>query len=103
LDSPVVDWTSTLALQADHRHVPAPVTWTAERITEQRGDLSFADLDFTRPAFVGSLRAPMLLYADLSDTTVPPGPTLRLAALRPELTTLVTTVGGEHTGSWNVA
>ncbi len=103
LDSPVVDWTSTLALQADHRHVPPPVTWTAERITEQRGDLSFADLDFTRPAFVRSLRAPMLLYADLSDTTVPPGPTLRFAALRPELTTLVTTVGGEHTGSWNVA
>jgi dienelactone hydrolase len=102
LDSPVVDWTSTLTLQARHRHVPGPITWTAERITEQRAGLSFADLDFNRPAFTASLRTPILIFVDLVDTTVPPGPTLRFAAHRPDLISATTTVGGEHTGSWNV-
>jgi hypothetical protein len=43
------------------------------------------------------------VFVDLSDTTVPPGPTLRFAALRPDLIRLTTTVGGQHTGSWNAA
>ena len=102
LDSPVVDWTSTLTLQARHRSVPGPITWTAERITEHRADLSFDDLNFNRPAFTKALRAPMLIFVDLADSTVPPAPTLRLAAARPDLISVTTTVGGEHTGSWNV-
>jgi uncharacterized protein len=102
LDSPVVDWKSTLALQARHRSVPGPVTWTAEQITEHRADLSFDDLDFNRSAFTKALRPPMLIFVDLADTTVPPGPTLRFAAARPDLIHLTATVGGEHTGSWNV-
>jgi uncharacterized protein len=102
LDSPVVDWTSTLTLQARHRHVPGAITWTAERITEERADLSFAGLNFNRPAFTKALRTPMLVFVDLADTTVPPGPTERFAAQRPDLIRVTTTVGGEHTGSWNV-
>jgi len=102
LDSPVVDWTSTLTLQARHRSVPGPITWTAERITEHRAGLSFGDLDFNRPAFTKALRAPMLIFVDLADSTVPPAPTLRFAAARPDLIKATTTVGGEHTGSWNV-
>jgi uncharacterized protein len=101
LDSPVVDWTATLTLQAEHRHVPGAIIWTAERITEQRAGLSFGDLDFTRTAFVKALRTPVLLFVDLSDTTVPPGPALRFAAQRRDLVALTVTVGGEHTGSWN--
>ncbi|SDE25955.1 alpha/beta hydrolase family protein [Glycomyces harbinensis] len=45
LDSPVVDWNSTLDMQAADRDVIAPITWAAKRIVEWRADLDFDDLD----------------------------------------------------------
>jgi pimeloyl-ACP methyl ester carboxylesterase len=100
LDSPVLDWTATLDLQGAQRHLPGPLTWTAERLVEQRAALSLGGLDQLR--YASSLRVPVLLFVDRSDTTVPPDTALRFARSRPDLVTLVATSGGNHTGSWNV-
>ncbi len=100
LDSPVLDWRATLDLQAAQRHLPQPLTWTAETLVEQRAGLSLDGLN--QLTYAPRLRVPVLLFVDRSDTTVPPDQALRLARLRPDLVTLVATSGGEHTGSWNV-
>lgn len=100
LDSPVLDWTATLDLQASERSLPGFLTWTAERVVEQRAHLSLGDFDQVSRA--RSVTTPILLFVDRSDATVPPGPSLRFAAARPDLVTLVTTSGGDHTRSWNV-
>jgi uncharacterized protein len=98
LDSPVVSWSKTLDRQAANRHVPGFVTWTAERIAERRADLKFSDFDQGAAPLPD---IPMLLYVDLADSTVPVAPALAFAAARPHQVRLVTTAGGEHTGSWN--
>jgi pimeloyl-ACP methyl ester carboxylesterase len=99
LDSPVVDWGATLQLQASHRHLPGALTWTAERIVEWRGGFKFDALDQLR--YADNLNVPVLLFVDLADSTVPVEPALRLAEARPDLVKVVTTAGGDHTGSWN--
>jgi pimeloyl-ACP methyl ester carboxylesterase len=76
------------------------LTWTAERLVEQRGGLTLDSLDQLR--YAPRLRVPVLLFVDRSDTTVPPGTALRFARSRPDLVALVATSGGDHTGSWNV-
>jgi pimeloyl-ACP methyl ester carboxylesterase len=100
LDSPVMDWNATLALQARQRHLPGFLTWTAERLVERRARLSLGEFD--QLDYAPRLTVPVLMFVDLSDTMVPPGPSLRFARTRPDLVTLVTTSGGNHTGSWNV-
>nr|WP_277349824.1 alpha/beta fold hydrolase [Planosporangium thailandense] len=100
LDCPVLDWNATLDLQASQRSLPEFLTWTAERVVEQRAHLSLDDFDQVDRA--GTFTTPFLLFVDRSDSTVPPGPSLRFAAARPDLVTLVTTSGGDHTRSWNV-
>jgi pimeloyl-ACP methyl ester carboxylesterase len=100
LDSPVLDWTSTLALQGRQRNLPAPLTWTAERMVERRDQLTLSDFDQRR--YAPQLSVPTLLFVDRSDTTVPPAASLQFGHLRPDLVTLITTSGGDHTGSWNV-
>jgi pimeloyl-ACP methyl ester carboxylesterase len=101
LDSPAIDWTNVLDFQGAQRQLPGFVTWTAERIVEWRAGLSLADLD-GRP-YAHQLSVPTLAFLDTDDQTVPNGPTLDfVAAARPGLATLVTTSGGDHTGSWNV-
>jgi len=99
LDSPVVDWSATLDLQASHRHLPGGLTWTAERIAEWRAGFDFDALDQLR--YADELNVPILLFVDLADSTVPVEPALRLADARPDLIKVVTTAGGDHTGSWN--
>jgi len=100
LDSPVLDWNATLSLQAAQRSLPGVLTWTAERLIEIRAHLSLDDFDQVRQA--SALGVPVLLFVDLDDTTVATAPSLAFAQARPDLVTLVTTRGGEHTGSWNV-
>jgi pimeloyl-ACP methyl ester carboxylesterase len=100
LDSPVLDWKATLDLQGAQRHLPQLLTWTAEKLVEQRAGLSLDGLN--QLTYAPRLRVPVLLFVDRSDTTVPPDQASRLAHRRPDLVTLVTTAGGDHTGSWNV-
>jgi pimeloyl-ACP methyl ester carboxylesterase len=98
--TPVMGWNATLALQARQRHLPGFLTWTAERLVERRARLSLGEFD--QLDYAPRLTVPVLMFVDLSDTMVPPGPSLRFARTRPDLVTLVTTSGGNHTGSWNV-
>jgi pimeloyl-ACP methyl ester carboxylesterase len=101
LDSPAVDWADVLDFQGAQRDLPGFVTWTAERFVELRAGLSLAKLD-GRP-YGHQLGVPTLVFLDTQDRTVPNGPALDfVAAARPGLVTLVTTTGGDHTGSWNV-
>ncbi|HLU27210.1 MAG TPA: alpha/beta fold hydrolase [Glycomyces sp.] len=98
-DSPVMDWNSTLDMQAEDRGVIAPITWTAKRIVEFRADIDLDDLD--QRNFTDEFDMPMLLFVDTADATVDHTATLDFAELLPpEQATVVTTASG-HTASWN--
>jgi pimeloyl-ACP methyl ester carboxylesterase len=98
-DSPVMDWNSTLDMQAADRDVIAPITWAAKRIIEFRADLDLDDLD--QRNFTDEFDVPMLLFVDTDDATVDHTATLDFAdALDPDRTTVVKTASG-HTASWN--
>ncbi|MFG3339939.1 alpha/beta hydrolase family protein [Glycomyces sp. NPDC048151] len=98
-DSPVMDWNSTLDMQAADRNVIAPITWAAKRIVEFRADIDLADLD--QRNFADEFDLPVLLYVDTADETVDHTATLDFAdLLDPAQTTVMETASG-HTASWN--
>src|SRR5258706_8643338 len=99
MDSAHFDWTAILEYQGSQRGLPGFVTWTAERIIEWRASLSLDDLN--QVPYAPQLRVPMLIFVDHADKTVPNQPAIDFARARPDLTTLVETDGGGHTGSWN--
>jgi pimeloyl-ACP methyl ester carboxylesterase len=98
LDSPVLSWDAVIDFQAELRHVPAPIVWSAKRFTEWRGGLSLARLDQV-PA---ELTVPALLFVDEADQLVRTDRAHAYAAARPDLVTLVSTRDGGHVASWNV-
>jgi pimeloyl-ACP methyl ester carboxylesterase len=100
MDCPALDWTATLRLNGRRRNLPAPLTWAAMRLVEQRIGTALAELNQVR--HVGSLRVPTLIFLDGDDVVVDPAPTRLFARLRPDLVRLVETQGGGHTRSWNV-
>jgi uncharacterized protein len=98
-DSPVMDWNSTLDMQAADRDVIDPITWAAKRIVEFRADIDFDDLD--QRNFAADFDLPILLYVDTADETVDHTATLDFAGmLDPAQTTVMETASG-HTASWN--
>ncbi|MDA8291179.1 MAG: alpha/beta hydrolase [Actinomycetota bacterium] len=100
LDSPVVDWRSVLRHLGQRRHVPRTVVRCAMRLVERRVDVDFDDLDWLRRA--GELDVATYLVHGDDDLTVPFGPSVELARLRPDLVTLRVVPGAGHVGSWNV-
>lgn len=99
LDSPVLDWESTLDKQGAQRSVPAPIVALAEQIVEWRVDLDLDDLDQRDHA--AEVMVPVLLFVDTADETVDVSASLDFAErVDPGLITLVTTAAG-HTASWN--
>jgi pimeloyl-ACP methyl ester carboxylesterase len=96
LDCPVVDWTATLRMQAAMRRLPAPLTWSAIRLIEQRIGTRLTDLDFRgyQPP------VPTLTFLDADDRMVATEPTREFAALAGAQ--LVESTGGGHVRSWNV-
>jgi len=96
LDCPVVDWTATLRLQAAQRRLPAPLTWSAIRLVEQRIGTRLAELDFRgyQPP------VPTMVLLDADDRLVATEPTREFAAASGAQ--LVETKGGGHVRSWNV-
>ena len=99
LDSPVLDWASTLDKQGDQRSLPRALTTVAKWLVEWRVDLDLDDLD--QRDFASRMVTPVLLFADVADDTVDVGATLDFAEAVPDdLLTLVTTTAG-HTASWN--
>ena len=99
LDCPVVDWVSTLYLNARQRGLPAPLAWSALRWIERRLRVRLSALDHRRD--IVSLTVPVLLYVDDSDDVVDARAAHEYAGLRPDLVQLVETSGAGHTRSWN--
>ncbi|WP_205324740.1 S9 family peptidase [Glycomyces sp. YM15] len=98
-DSPVMDWNSTLDMQAADRDVIAPITWAAKRIVEFRADIDLDDLD--QRNFADDFDLPILVFVDTADETVEHTATLDFAdLLDPAQTTVMETASG-HTASWN--
>ena len=109
LDSPVIDWRSTLRFQAARRRIPAAVAAPALRlvqaswaglVTGQAQALELDSLDFVTRA--GELSRPALILHSDGDDFVPPEASRRLARARPDLVTLVEYADARHTRLWNV-
>ncbi len=99
LDSPVLDWETTLRNLAAAHSVPRLLLPLAVRAAEGstglRGDrlLEAADPD--------ALRVPTLIFHGPDDTLAPWRPARELAARRPELITLHTVRFAPHAAMWN--
>lgn len=101
LDSPVMDWRAPIELGARQKGVPSWLASVGMFVVERRTGLSFEELDHV--AHAGDFRVPVLLFVDTADQTVPVGPAVEFARLRPDITRFFRTSGAGHTGSWNVS
>ncbi|WP_062649839.1 alpha/beta hydrolase [Streptomyces maremycinicus] len=102
LDSPVLDWRTTVRALAAARHTPGVLLPLAVRAAEGRTGLH------TGPGGHGDaiadparLRVPTLVLHGPDDAVAPWGASRRLAALRPELVTLHTVPHAPHGAMWN--
>jgi pimeloyl-ACP methyl ester carboxylesterase len=100
LDSPVLDWRSTVRAAATQRGLPAPLTPLAVRAAEGRaGSYAARQGDVADPR---RLTAPALLVHGPDDTFASWDATRRLAERRPDLVALHTVPGAPHAAMWNV-
>ncbi|WEH42500.1 alpha/beta fold hydrolase [Streptomyces sp. AM 2-1-1] len=99
LDSPVMDWETTLRALAAARGVPAALMPLAVRAAQGRTGLRGAPLLQGRLPTV--LHVPTLIFHGPGDTLAPWGPSRELAALRPDLVTLHTVPDAPHASMWN--
>ncbi|MFE9683873.1 alpha/beta hydrolase family protein [Streptomyces sp. NPDC006285] len=99
LDSPVLDWETTLRALATARRTPSALLPLAVRAAQGRtglgGDRVAGTTDPAR------LRVPALVLHGPDDTVAPWGPSRRLALRRPDLVTLHTVHGAPHGAMWN--
>ncbi|MFF6998712.1 alpha/beta hydrolase family protein [Streptomyces sp. NPDC008313] len=99
LDSPVLDWETTLRALATARHTPSALLPLAVRAAQGRTGLHGDRI--RRTADPGRLGVPTLLLHGPGDTVAPWGPSRRLARLRPDLVTLHTVADAPHAAMWN--
>ncbi|MBK0329809.1 alpha/beta hydrolase [Brachybacterium sp. MASK1Z-5] len=108
LDSPAVDWQDILTYHATALRAPAPMRRLAlwmmtsplgARLVRLHEPLALAEMRAEH--YAQHLRHRTLLVHALEDTTVPPAPSARLAALRPDLVRFVPFAGASHTREWN--
>ncbi|MFJ4919052.1 alpha/beta hydrolase [Streptomyces sp. NPDC088725] len=99
LDSPVLDWETTLRALATARRTPAALLPLAVRAAQGRTGLGGHRL--LRAANPRDLRVPTLIAHGPDDRIAPWGPSRELAALRPELVTLHTVPLAPHAAMWN--
>lgn len=108
LESPVIDWVSTLRFQGGMNRLP-PVFSDAvvstigsgwgKAVTGQSEAIDFARLDFVTRA--GELQWPILLLHSDDDGFVPIGASRALAVSRPDIVTFVPFTTARHTKLWN--
>ncbi|MER5730831.1 alpha/beta fold hydrolase [Streptomyces sp. NPDC002138] len=99
LDSPVLDWHTTLRRLAAARRTPAALLPLAVRAAEGSAGLR---ADARAPgADPRALRMPVLIFHGPDDTLAPWEPSRRLAAARPDLVTLRTVRDAPHGAMWN--
>ncbi|MFD7625342.1 alpha/beta hydrolase family protein [Streptomyces sp. NPDC059851] len=100
LDSPVLDWHTTLRALVAARNTPAALLPLTVRAAEGRAGLRAGH----RPPGddPGALRVPVLIFHGPDDTLAPWEHSRRLAAARPDLVTLRTVRDAPHGAMWNV-
>lgn len=101
LDSPVLDWSAVLDLQARERGLPGFVTMVGKQIIAYRIGLPSLQ-PLTAIQNIAHVRAPTLLIQGTADTMVPVASNAAYARALPKLVTYVVVPGAEHTESWNV-
>ena len=106
LDSPALDLGEVIDHGATDRDlpvlgtpVPPALTVAAKGIAGVRYDLDWAELDYLDRA--GRLAAPMLVFQQSGDPTVPVTISEQLAAARSDLVTFERFAGDGHVQSWN--
>jgi hypothetical protein len=108
LDSPVIDWVTTLDFQADLMRIPRPVGLVAKqlisqpwsgRLTGQAEPIELPRLDFVTRA--SELAVPILLLHSADDGFVPVEASRELAAARPDIVTYDEFTVARHTKLWN--
>jgi uncharacterized protein len=107
LDTPALDLGEVIDHAAVDRDlpvlgtpVPPALTVVAKGIAGLRYDLDWGELDYVDRA--GGLAAPILLFHQAGDRTVPVAISEELAASRPDLVTFERFGGDGHVQSWNV-
>jgi alpha-beta hydrolase superfamily lysophospholipase len=108
LESPVVDWRTTLEYQRRAMRLTKAVSTSAQAIlthdwgnalTGQRASLDLDRLDFVTRA--PELAVPILLLHSVDDGYVPPDASVKLADARPDLVTFERFTTARHTKLWN--
>ncbi len=99
LDSPVLDWQTTLRALAVARGVPAALLPLAVRAAQGRTGMASDPL--LDPALPDALPAPTLILHGPDDTIAPWGPSRELAARRPDLISLHAVRQAPHASMWN--
>jgi pimeloyl-ACP methyl ester carboxylesterase len=100
LDSPVLDWQSTVRATAAARGVPGALLPLGVRAAEGRTGLHAARIaDAADP---DRLPVPTLIFHGPDDTIAPWAPSRELAARRPDRVILHPVPGAPHAAMWNV-
>ncbi|MGW3657309.1 alpha/beta hydrolase [Streptomyces sp. NPDC005151] len=99
LDSPVLDWATTLRALATARGVPSPLLPLALRAAQgQTGLRGSRLLDTSLPQ---ALHVPTLIFHGPGDTLAPWQPSRELAERRPDLVALHPVPQAPHAAMWN--
>ncbi|MFF8912334.1 alpha/beta hydrolase [Streptomyces sp. NPDC015032] len=99
LDSPVLDWVTTLRALAVARGIPAALLPLAVRAAQGQTGLRGARL--LDGSLAAELRAPTLIFHGPDDTLAPWQPSRELAARRPDLVSLHAVPQAPHAAMWN--
>ncbi|QIB46555.1 alpha/beta hydrolase family protein [Streptomyces aureoverticillatus] len=99
LDSPVLDWETTLRALATARRTPGPLLPLAVRAAQGRTGLRGDRVATT--ADPAALKVPALLLHGPADVVAPWGLSRQLAGKRPDLVTLHSVPDAPHGAMWN--
>jgi len=109
LDAPVIDWADVLRHHGAVNRIPGPIgslsrslighPW-ARRLVGVHEPIDVALTNWENRS--GELKHPTLLIHSLDDEFVPAGPSISLAAKRPDLVRLEPWQKARHTKEWNV-
>ncbi|WP_406461232.1 alpha/beta fold hydrolase [Streptomyces sp. NBC_01622] len=99
LDSPVLDWETTLRALATARHTPGALLPLAVRAAQGRTGLHGDRI--AEAADPARLKVPTLIFHGPDDTVAPWSLSRRFAARRPDLITLQPVARAPHSAMWN--
>jgi pimeloyl-ACP methyl ester carboxylesterase len=98
LDAPVLDWRSTLKLQAENRHLPDVFASLVELIATRRTGINFDNLDQLHQ---DQGNTPILLFHGTADETTPISVSETFAKEHADIVTFHPVNGADHVQSWN--